>query len=94
MKVSPAPGGHAGVETLGLALLGSSASRPAKCRQGSVGVAWPLPELVVSLYPCVQGDVLKRAIVRKPTLLGLSVDCSTIGSGACQGQCSKCWSAN
>lgn len=42
----------------------------------------------------MKGDVLKKAIVRKPTLLGLSVDCSTIGSGACQGQCSKCWSAN
>ena len=42
----------------------------------------------------MNGSVLKNAIVRKPTLLGLSVDCSTEGSGACQGQCRKCWSAN
>ena len=42
----------------------------------------------------MNGSVLKNAIVRKPTLLGLSVDCSTVGSGACQGQCRKCWSAN
>jgi hypothetical protein len=42
----------------------------------------------------MKGTVLKGAIVRKPSLLGLSVDCSTVGSGACMGQCSKCWSAN
>jgi hypothetical protein len=42
----------------------------------------------------MKGSVLKNAIVRKPALLGLSVDCSTMGSGACQGQCRKCWSAN
>ncbi|KAG1681382.1 hypothetical protein FOA52_007430 [Chlamydomonas sp. UWO 241] len=38
----------------------------------------------------MKGDVLSKAIVRKPTLLGLTVDCSTVGSGACMGQCSKC----
>ena len=42
----------------------------------------------------MKGDVLKRAIVRKPTLLGLAIDCSKIGNGSCQGQCSKCWAAN
>jgi hypothetical protein len=42
----------------------------------------------------MKGSVLAKAVVRKPTLLGLVVDCSTVGSGACMGQCSKCWSAN
>lgn len=42
----------------------------------------------------MKGSVLKNAIVRKPRLLGLSVDCSTEAAGACMGQCSKCWSAN
>eukprot|EP00955_Chlamydomonas_euryale_P097090 365052-Chlamydomonas_euryale.AAC.21 len=42
----------------------------------------------------MKGPVLAKAIVRKPTLLGLYVDCSTVGSGSCMGQCSKCWSAN
>ena len=42
----------------------------------------------------MSGDVLKRAIVRKPTLLGLAIDCSKIDNGSCQGQCSKCWAAN
>lgn len=42
----------------------------------------------------MRGDVLKKAIVRKPTLLGLAIDCSKMDSGSCQGQCSKCWAAN
>ena len=42
----------------------------------------------------MKGSVLKNAIVRKPRMLGLSVDCSAEASGACMGQCSKCWSAN
>ena len=42
----------------------------------------------------MKGEVLRKAIVRKPTLLGLAIDCSTMGNGSCQGQCSKCWAAN
>jgi len=39
------------------------------------------------------GDALTKSLVRKPSLLGLSVDCSA-GGGGCQGMCSKCWAAN
>ena len=38
----------------------------------------------------MSGDVLMRAVIRKPRTLGLSVDCE----GTCQGLCSKCWAVS
>jgi len=35
----------------------------------------------------LQGDVLMRAIVRKPQILGYEVDCE----GSCVGDCNRCW---
>lgn len=35
----------------------------------------------------LQGDVLRKAVLRNPGLLGYNVDCM----GDCAGECNRCW---
>eukprot|EP00879_Flechtneria_rotunda_P017144 GHRR01017955.1.p1 GENE.GHRR01017955.1~~GHRR01017955.1.p1 ORF type:complete len:134 (+),score=49.42 GHRR01017955.1:442-843(+) len=35
----------------------------------------------------LQGDVLQRAVLRNPAVLGYTVDCE----GNCAGECNRCW---
>lgn len=42
-------------------------------------------------YFIPKGKFLVKTLKRKPECLGYNLDCTAIGSGACAGECNRCW---